>query len=58
MAIDLMYELWDWHILRAAIAERNFAKAARSIEQSKFATQAPKRCKRLAQKMENQDECA
>ncbi|MGC9195352.1 MAG: glycoside hydrolase family protein [Syntrophobacteraceae bacterium] len=52
MAFDLMYELWDWRILRAAIAEQNWAKAAQSIERSKFASQAPSRCRRLAQRME------
>jgi GH24 family phage-related lysozyme (muramidase) len=51
MAFDLMYELWDWLRLRAAIMERNWQKAAQSILQSRFAAEAPGRCRRLANRL-------
>jgi GH24 family phage-related lysozyme (muramidase) len=51
MAFDLMYELWEWHMLRAAVAAHNWQEASRSILRSKFAGQAPNRCRRLADRM-------
>lgn len=49
MAFDLMYELWDWVVLRAKIAAHDWVGAAQSILHSLFAQQAPDRCERLAQ---------
>lgn len=51
MAFDLMYKLWDWPLLRAAVAEDKWLAAADSIMHSHFAVQAPKRCLRLADRL-------
>jgi lysozyme len=48
MAFDLMYELRDWHGLRAAIEARDWQAAALSVMSSRFAREAPIRCCRLA----------
>jgi lysozyme len=53
MAFDLMYELKDWHHLQAAIASQDWQAAKLSILGSKFATQGPLRCSRLAVRMFN-----
>ncbi|MDR3569459.1 MAG: hypothetical protein P4L43_15660 [Syntrophobacteraceae bacterium] len=52
MAFALGYELRDWLRLRAAVAERDWQKAAQSIRSSRYAKQAPKRCRRLADRMD------
>jgi GH24 family phage-related lysozyme (muramidase) len=52
MAFDLMYGLWKWPKLRAEVARSNWKGAASSILQSRFATEAPNRCRRLAYRLE------
>lgn len=51
MAFDLMYELRDWHGLKAAVSEEEWSVAAQCILASRFAQQAPARCQRLAARM-------
>jgi GH24 family phage-related lysozyme (muramidase) len=51
LAFCLMYELQDWHDLRAAVLAKDFQGAALSILGSRFAKEAPGRCGRLAARM-------
>ncbi len=51
MAFDLMYELWDWHDLRGAVLSNDWDQAAKAIMHSRFAEQAPNRCRRLADRL-------
>ena len=51
MAFDLMYGLWSWPRLRSYVAHSNWKGAAESILQSRFATEAPNRCRRLADRL-------
>ena len=51
MAFDLRFELWDWAKLRADVAQSNWKGAAESILRSRFATEAPNRCRRLADRL-------
>ncbi|MDR3569625.1 MAG: hypothetical protein P4L43_16490 [Syntrophobacteraceae bacterium] len=51
MAFDLMYGLWRWPRLRSHVAQSDWKGAAESILQSRFATEAPNRCRRLADRL-------
>jgi GH24 family phage-related lysozyme (muramidase) len=51
MAFDLGHELRDWHHLIAALSLADWKGAARSILNSRFAMEAPERCKRLADRI-------
>ena len=51
MAFALMYELKDWHHLKAAITAKDWQGVALSIMDSEFAHEAPNRCMRLAARM-------
>ena len=51
MAYDLMYELRDWHLLRKAVAKRDWKQAGNEILRSEFAREAPERAQRLAEIM-------
>ncbi len=51
MAFDLMYELHDWLGLQKNVSAANWKAAGSDILRSRFAMQAPGRCRRLAARM-------
>ena len=52
MGFDLSGRLWQWVTLRSSVAGRDWRVAALSIRNSRFFTQAPNRCRRLAERLE------